>query len=158
MSNYQYKGKPAAPTAGIVSVEQERRRNAELMMTLRQLEMQRAQLEFEAENVASVLRALRGTVDNTRDATTKIASYKAAVRQLPLPKYGGREGLLAATKEIESHDVKARPRKPRPGPAHGSWRRYYEWKCRCETCNEWRETQRVMDRERYYARKQKVAA
>lgn len=153
MSNYQYKGKPGAEVS-VVSVEQERRRNAELVSMLRRLDLERQSLEREAESVLSVLAALRSTVDGNRAETTRIAAYKEAIRKMPPPVHGGRAGLLAATAEIEAFEFKKdKIRKPRRTSPHGTKNRYYVWGCRCETCRAWAEEQSVINAERYQRRK-----
>lgn len=148
------------PTArtGLLSVEQERRRNAELARAIQQLRIERARLEQEAKNAADVLLALKSTVDRNRTESERMAEYREAMRKLPPPKYGGRDGLLAAVAEIDAHEMsKDKPRNPRT-PAHGSKRRYYDWNCRCETCNAMIETHRAKARERYHARKRQEQA
>jgi len=150
--SYQYRGKPD-PSEGLLTVERERRRNAELALTIRNLTAERAQLEANVITVATVLKELRSVVDTTRAETTHMAAYRDAVRQMPPPVHGGRTGLLAATKEIEAYDIKKRPRKERKGPSHGTWRRYYQWKCRCETCAAWSEEQSARNAARYQQRK-----
>lgn len=154
MSHYHYKGKPAAP-ASVLNIEQERRRNAEMALTLRSLELERQSLESEAERVLSVLTALRSTVDRNRAETTRIAAYREAIRKMPPPIHGGREGLLAATAEMEAFESKkTKPRKARKTSPHGTKRRYYVWGCRCEPCTQWAEQQSAVNAERYQRRKQ----
>ena len=152
--SYQYKGKPAATPVSVLNVEQERRRNAELAMQLRRLELERQSLEREGEKVLSTLQALRSHVDRTRDETRRLAAYKEAMKKLPPPVHGGREGLLAATAEMEAHRPKPKPRqKEYRGPSHGTRRRYYDWKCRCEACNEWASVESSRNRKRYNQRR-----
>lgn len=154
--SYQYKGKPVA-VDGLLTVEQERRRNAEIAMTIRQMSLERQRLEDEAEKVRSVLDALRSSVNSERFETTRMAAYRERMRQLPPPVHGGRDGLLAATRELEAYERRLKPRKPSKGVSHGTWRRYYEWKCRCEACAEFAARQSERNRLRYQARKQQAA-
>ena len=154
--SYKYKGKPDA-VDGLLTVEQERRRNAQLAMTIRNLSFERANLESQVVTVATVLRELRSVVDTTRAETTQLAAYRERMRQLPPPVHGGRDGLLAATKESDAHDRKLKPRKPSKGVSHGTCRRYYEWKCRCETCHAWAREQSAKNAARYQQRKKQAA-
>jgi hypothetical protein len=70
-----------------------------------------------------------------------VAASKRFVSKLPEPKYGGREGLQAATDEMLAHETRglklAKPPRPIKGPSHGTGRRY-ELGCRCEECEKWK--------------------
>lgn len=156
---YQRKATVTDIGNGLLSIEQERRRKAELARTVHALRLETLRLEHEAEQVKSVLTALRETVGSTRQETSRMSAYIQKMRQLPAPRYGGRDGLLAAVAEIEAHELsKDKPRKERPVAAHGSKRRYYVWDCRCEKCVAWRDDQRAKLSARYYARKEQKAA
>jgi len=154
---YQHKDKPGFGAA-MLTIEQERRKNAEIALTLRQLAFERQNLEATAEKVKGTLTALRSTIDTSRDQTTLIAEYRERLRELPPPVHGGRDGLLAAVKEIDAHDARVRPRKPTKGPSHGTWRRYYQLGCRCETCNAWKQVVSERSHDRYLQQKQRQDA
>lgn len=137
------RGMTAQPAVTVQSVEQARRRNAELRIELASLTVENTQLEAQVATARlRVSEARRLLTRKIRDLDTIRAQVDrlpaVPVMGLPEPTYGGREGLLAATAEILAHeargDVSPRPAK---GPSHGTGRRY-ESGCRCVACVAWR--------------------
>ena len=141
--SYQYRGKPAI-AGGLLTVEQERRSNAELHLELKALTDENAELDERirtmrkdlSEAYVQLRRQIRD-LDAVRAQQDLIANAQATQSELPAPKYGGREGLIAATEEILRHEYKqARLAKPRPAPkgySHGTTKRY-DAGCRCDDC------------------------
>lgn len=164
--SYQYKGRPAEVGAPILSVEQERRRNAELHIELQALNAENAEIDkrirLMRDELTGAYRRLRKQVrdlEAVRAQEHLIAEAKTFQSKLPPPVYGGREGLQAATEEMmahESKDLKLSKVLPAPaGPSHGTMRRY-ETGCRCSDClaakarkkSQWRSRRRVSEHAR----------
>lgn len=161
-----YKRKEAA-AGPLLTVERARRRNA----TMR-LEMER--LNAEHKFLEPRLEAVRAEVSKARKLLTrKVRELEAAriqidqlatvkVAPLPDPTYGGPEGLLAATEEMEAHEFKLDRlgrRRRITGPSHGTREKYYS-PCRCDECINWRRRKSDRDNASQQKRraKQKQAA
>lgn len=139
--SYQYKG--ADVGAGIVTVEQERRRNAELHLELRALTAENAEIvnriRLMRDELTTAYRKLRRQVSDleaVRAQEQLIAEAETFTSTLPEPIHGGREGLQAATEEMmlhESKDLKLSKVIQPTGPSHGT-RRRYQAGCRCQEC------------------------
>lgn len=139
---YQYRG-----TQTIASeLERQEQLKAEL-------EAEKAKLR-EAMTVRKENERLEAEIARTQH---RFAELSKRSRLLPPPVYGGRAGLEAATREIEAYDARSNPRKERKGPSHGTWRRYYDLKCRCEPCKEWAKAQSIKNAERYQQRQKQAA-
>jgi len=149
----------------LLTVEQARRRNAELMIELRSLEAQqealtarvaaeKAKLEQDTEQARKELtqayRRLRSKVrelDAVRASEENITKTAAYVSELPPPLYGGRDGLEAAADEMAEYEARRNGRKAPPRgkrvkaelkPAlHGTSTAYRRDKCRCAECKAW---------------------
>lgn len=161
---YQH-GRTAQPLAGLVTVEQARRRNAELRREL-------AELASENAALGQHVQLLRRQVSDGRKLLTRkirdLAAIRSQVEQLESvkarrtepsePVFGGPEGLQAATAEMDAHESKGLnlvTRRPSKGPSHGT-RRRYDTGCRCDPCLLWRE--RKSEQARSARRSRKVAA
>lgn len=142
--SYQYKGKPAEVGAPILSVEQERRRNAELHIELQALTAENTEIDkrirLMRDELTGAYRRLRKQVrdiEAVRAQEQLVAEAKTFKSKLPPPVYGGREGLQAATEEMMAHEspgLKLSKELPAPkGPSHGTVRRYATG-CRCPEC------------------------
>jgi hypothetical protein len=142
-----------ASTGPLLTVEQARRRNAEIRLELARLAAEHQQLEPQVNN-------LRAEVSNARKLLTrKVRDLEASRIQAEHlarvsvahgePVHGGPAGLLAATQEIGAHqfkyDVLGRKR-PIVGPSHGTRNKYAEG-CRCDDCMDWR--RRKSESEKY---------
>ena len=164
---YQYKGKPSAG-AGLLTVEQERRRNAELHIELQAITAENAEIDkrirLMRDELTGAYRKLRRQVrdlDSVRAQEQLIADAKTFKSKLPEPRYGGREGLEAATAEMMAHEAKglklSKTLAPPKGLSHGTRRRYADG-CRCTEC---RTTNTVRKGKEWASRKrreQQVAA
>jgi len=141
--SYQYKGKDAAPATGMLAVEQARRRNAELHLELRALTAENAEINDKIrlmrDELTTAYRKLRKQlhdIEAVRAQEQLIAEAKAFKSELPPPRYGGREGLEAATEEMLAHEsrgLKLSKVITPTGPSHGT-RRRYQAGCRCQEC------------------------
>lgn len=131
-----------------------RHRNSALAAELRQLDAigeqlqaavaeTRARLEAERDNALDELNKIRAERDALASQSRAIVDYRARIALLPPPVYGGRDGLLAATAEIEAHD-----HPDRNGPSHGTRKRYYDG-CRCAPCQDWHEGHKARAKARY---------
>lgn len=142
--SYQH-GRTLQPAPSVLSVEQARRRNAELRREIAALDKENADLEAQTatmrlkvtaarRNLNSKIRAL----DAARLQASRLSQMTVQPSTLPEPKYGGREGLQAAADEIEAYEAKGKlGTVPRSGPRHGTGRKYGQG-CRCEECLAWR--------------------
>lgn len=162
---YQRKQAPAGP---LMTVEQARRRNAQLRIELARLEQERQQLEPQLDTLrAEVSKARKLLTRRVRDleATRIQAEHLARVSTTtgtPEAIYGGIEGLLAATKEMEAHQFKLDKlgrKRLTLGPSHGT-RAKYNTGCQCDPCMDWRreESAREQAMQRERRNKQKQAA
>jgi hypothetical protein len=142
--SYQYKGKPVEAAGPVLAVEQLRRRNAELHVELQALTAENTEIDkrirLMRDELTLAYRKLRKQVwdlEAVRAQEQLIAEAKAFESKLPPPRYGGREGLEAATQEMLAHEskgLKLGKDLPAPkGPSHGTTRRYAEG-CRCQEC------------------------
>jgi hypothetical protein len=141
-----YIRKPA-PDGPLISAEQARRRNAEMRIELVALMAEQAQLEAKASAMRGALtdgyRKLSRQIkelDAVRAQADQIAAHAQHASTLPPPKYGGREGLQAATDEILAHESRGlklakTPSAPKAarGPSHGTDGKYKAG-CRCGEC------------------------
>lgn len=150
-----------ASTGPLLTVEQARRRNAEIRLELARLAAENAQLEPQVNN-------LRTEVSKARKLLTrKVRDLEAARIQAEHlarvgvagsePVHGGPAGLLAATQELKAHefkyDVLGRKRRIL-GPSHGTRNKYGEG-CRCDDCIDWR--RRKSESERYAQQRRRSA-
>jgi hypothetical protein len=147
-----------ASTGPLLTVEQARRRNAEIRLELARLAAEHQQLEPQVNNLrAEVSKARKILTRKVRDleASRIQAEHLARVSVAHgEPVHGGPEGLLAATAEMEAHeykfDVLGRRRRIL-GPSHGTRSKYAEG-CRCDDCMDWRrrksESERVAQQRR----------
>lgn len=135
-----------ATASPIMSVEQARRRNAELRIELARLEAEKSHLGKSVETMRLQVSAARRKLtrqtrelDAARIQAERLASVAAKVTKLPEPVYGGRAGLLAATEEMEAYEFKKAniEARRRIGPSHGTGKKYATG-CRCEDCMGWR--------------------
>lgn len=140
-----YIRKPA-PDGPLLSAEQVRRRNAEMRIELVALMAEQAQLDAKTrtmrESLTDGYRKLSRQIkelDAVRAQADQIAAHAQHVATLPPPKYGGREGLQAATEEMLAHEsrglklAKAFTPKITRGASHGTDRKYKDG-CRCGEC------------------------
>lgn len=154
---YQRKEAQSGP---LLTVEQARRRNAEIRLELARLAAENAKLEPQ-------INTLRVEVSRARKLLTrKVRELEAARTQtehltrvqtvtLSEPVHGGQAGLIAATEEIEAHTIKYDKlgRKRRiVGPSHGTRKRYAKG-CRCDDCLNWRRKASELERVRLQERK-----
>jgi len=147
MAYVRGKSTPTQHSTGMLTIEQARRRNAELRIELQSLTAENAGLDQRVQAMRKDLEAayirLRRQIrdlDAVRAQQERIGQITPDVPELTPPLYGGREGLLAATEEITNHEYKEKFGKPRPaskGPIHGTARRY-DLGCRCGDCKAWR--------------------
>lgn len=157
----------AQPMVAVQSVEQARRRNAELRIELASLTAENTRLEAQVSTARlRVSEARRLLTRKIRDLDAARAQAErigaVTVPALPTPKYGGREGLEAATAEMEafeSQGLKLSKRRERKGPSHGTGRRYHAG-CRCGDCMGWRRRKSDQDLASHHRRQaaQKKAA
>jgi len=146
--SYQH-GK-SSPGAIIQTVEQARRRNAELRIELSTLLSESAQLENHTSTMRLQVTAARRKLtrqirelDAARAQADQIAHATAQTSTLPEPIYGGREGLQAAADEMRDYEERGLKlsKAPRPriakGPSHGTGRKYDQG-CRCGECVTWK--------------------
>jgi hypothetical protein len=145
--SYQ-RGNSAQPGDMVLSVEHARRRNAEMRIELAALLTEQAQLEAKTRTMRDSLtagyrklsRQIR-ELDAVRAQADNIAAAAQHVSTLPPPKYGGREGLQAATDEMRAHEDKqlklSKAPRPRKAATHGTSRMYDEEGCRCDECKAW---------------------
>ena len=158
--SYQH-GRTANPAATMQTVEQARRRNAELRIELGALVSENAQLENRAVTmrlqVTTARRKLTRQIrelDTARTQAELLAYATVQTSTLPEPIYGGREGLQAATDEILAHDTRGlkltKEKAPRvsKGLSHGTSRKYDQG-CRCRACV----TYKALKDTRFYASK-----
>ena len=161
------RGMTAQPMVTVQSVEQARRRNAELRIELASLTAENTQLEARVATARlRVSEARRLLTRKIRDLDTIRAQVDrlpaVPVTGLPEPTYGGREGLLAAADEMEAHEAQGlmfyKPR-VRKGPSHGTRDRYATG-CKCDLCLGWRRkrTDQETARQRRQRASQKAAA
>lgn len=137
------RGASRQPAGPVIAVEQVRRHNAELRIELHALATEKAGLDERIKTMRKDLSAayiqLRRQIrdlDAVRAQQDYMDHAATVTSTLPPPKYGGREGLEAATLEMIQHENKhLKLSKPRPlrGPSHGTIRRY-EGGCRCDEC------------------------
>jgi hypothetical protein len=147
---YQRKEAPSGP---LLTVEQARRRNAEMRLELARLAAENAKLEPQIDTLrVEVSRARKLLTRKVREleAARTQAEHLARVQVVTSaePVHGGQAGLIAATEEIEAHEFKLDKlgRKRRIlGPSHGT-RDKYDAGCRCDQCMDWR--RKKSDRER----------
>lgn len=165
--SYQYKGKPVDAAGPVLTVEQLRRRNAELHVELQALTAENTEIDkrirLMRDELTGAYRKLRKQVSDleaVRAEEQLIAAAKTFKSKLPPPRYGGREGLEAATQEMlahESRDLKLSKALPPPkGPSHGTRRRYADG-CRCAVCSGYNTLRKGQERSRH-KRRQQVAA
>ena len=157
----------ATAQAPVVAVEQARRRNAELRRELAALTAENNALEAERKSLDDQVATARLRVSEARRLLTRKVRDLDAIRAqmarlttaqvstFPEPVYGGREGLEAATKELEAHEAKGVP--PRPdrrakGHRHGTSGRY-SMGCRCDDCVAWRKRKSDRSLAAYHARR-----
>jgi hypothetical protein len=153
-------GKTTRRPATEADLAQARHHNAQLAAELRQLEAigerlqaavdeKRAALEADRDDARAVLAALKAETVSLREETQQLVDYRRRMALMPPPIYGGRDGLLAATAEIEAYDNPAKA----AGPSHGTRARYYApHHCRCAACNAWHEDHKARARQRHHAR------
>jgi hypothetical protein len=163
---YQFKG---SRDSVVVNVEQARRRNAELRIELGALLTENTQIEARIKATrADLTAAYRKLSKQIRDMDAinaqaeLVAASERFVSTLPEPKYGGREGLQAATDEMMAHEARglklAKAPRPIKGPSHGTGRRY-DLGCRCEECETWKVEKNAKTHSNWKRRQQeKVAA
>ena len=145
--SYQH-GRTANPGATMQTVEQARRRNAELRIELSALVNENAQIEVRIKTMrADLTMAYRKLARQIRDMDTVqaqaelMAASKRFASTLPPPIYGGREGLQTATEEMLAHEQRglklAKAPRPVKGPSCGTGRKYDQG-CRCGECVAWK--------------------
>lgn len=140
------RGKSTQTPAGVLTVEQARRRNAELRLELGALTAENTALEARVgvmrQEVSTARRKLSRQIRDLAAIRAQVSNIAALAQHAPgeEPVFGGREGLEAATAEARAHDeetVNPSTRRRRKGPSHGTSGRYREG-CRCEDCRGWR--------------------
>jgi hypothetical protein len=141
---YQYKGDQSRP---METIEQARRRNAELRRELAALMFEQADLAPKVEAMRAEVSAARKKLsrqirdlDAVRAQSARIAAARDEEPTLTDSVYGGREGLLAAADEIEAYEAKPGAKLGtvrRRGPRHGTGR-MYSTGCQCGECLGWR--------------------
>lgn len=163
---YTYKGDQSRP---IETVEQARRRNAELRRELTGLMAEQADLAPKVEAMRQEVTAARKKLsrqirdlDAARAQSARIAGLatEPATPTLSEPVYGGREGLQAAADEIEAHESKPGAKLGtvrRRGPRHGT-ARMYGTGCRCEACLGWRDKRTAQEVARQQRRREEYLA
>jgi len=165
---YAYKGRPAAVEGSpLLSVEQERKRNAELHLELKAVTAENKEIDqrirLMRDELATAYRKLRKQVrdlEAVRAEERLIAEAKTFKSKLPPPRFGGPEGLKAATEELMAHEarnLKLSKEIIANGPIHGTWRRY-EAGCRCKACRGWRALKSTRYRANLDRREQQAAA
>lgn len=142
------RGKSEQPSTTVLTVEQARRRNAELRRELAGLMAEQADLAGKVEAMRAEVTAARKKlsrqirdVDTARAQAARIGTVVERASTLPEPVYGGREGLQAAADEIEAYDSKPGAKLGtvrRSTPRHGTGR-VYGTGCRCGDCLGWRD-------------------
>jgi chromosome segregation ATPase len=149
----------------LVSVEQVRRRNAELRLELVAVMAERTRIEDQIrearQQVTSARRRLRRWVSDLDELLIKSAEIKSTTfRTLPEPVHGGPEGLKAAADEMAAHEeavvILAPRRRSLRGSSHGT-RGKYEQGCECDECLAWRARKTDQDRANRHAREVKAA-
>lgn len=141
--SYQYKGSAATIGAGLLTVEQARRRNAALALELQSLTEENADLDKQIrlmrDELSIAYRKLRRQVrdlESIRAQEQHLAEAETFKSTLPEPRYGGREGLEAATAEMMAHESKqlklSKTIIPK-GLSHGTYPKYKDG-CRCPAC------------------------
>lgn len=162
------RGASEYPSTTVLTVEQARRRNAELRLELAGLMAEQADLAPKVEAMRAEVTAARKKLsrqirdlDAVRAQTASIASAAEQESALPTPLYGGREGLQAAADEIEAYEsapgAKLSTVRRRRGPSHGTGKRY-EAGCRCGDCLAWRERKSAREVELKAARMERRIA
>lgn len=151
----------------VLSVEQARRRNAELRRELAGLTVENTHLEAQVGTmrlrVSEARRKLTGMtrqLDVARSQAERLGKVVISPAPLSEPLYGGREGLEAATAEMEAFESRglklSKAREP-GGLSHGTGRRY-EAGCRCEACVAWRKRKSAQGLANYHARQARKKA
>lgn len=162
------RGVSPQPATTVLTVEQARRRNAELRLALVAITAEKAQVEAKVEGMREELTVARRRLsrqirdlDAIRTQTANIAALaeQAATTE---PKHGGPDGLQAAADEIKAYEDKhlnlSKPTRRRgKGPSHGTRSKYDEG-CDCDDCLGWRIRKTAQQREIRQGRAAKRAA
>ena len=164
------RGKTTQPAGSLLSVEQARRKNAELRLELVALTAEKPQLESQVEamrqEITTARRKLSRQIRDLEAIRTQIRNIAALAEHASgtEPVFGGREGLQAATAEIRAHeDQHAKPSRPatstrrRKGRSHGTAGKYVEG-CRCDECKGWRGRKSAQEREHVKRRREQEIA
>lgn len=157
-------GKTAQPATTMLTVDQARRLNAELRRELAALMTEQAELAPKVEamrkEVTAASKKLTRQVrdlETIRSQTARLAAQAEQQRSLPAPVYGGEEGLLAATEEIEAYEGDKLGTVKRREPRHGTGR-MYSTGCRCEDCLGWRKKRSDAERATQQRRREELQA
>ncbi|QKY78998.1 hypothetical protein Jinkies_50 [Arthrobacter phage Jinkies] len=154
MSNYVHGATTRRP-ATEADLAQARHHNSRLAAELRQLEAigerlqaaineTKTRLEAERDAALAELNALKAQKTGYIDDAQAMINYRARMALLPPPVFGGRQGLLAATAELEGRDARDH------GNSHGTKKRYYDDGCRCEKCEAWHDRHKARAKARYH--------
>lgn len=162
------RGASPQPAATALNVEQARRRNADLRLSLVAITAENVQIEAKVETMRRDVTAARKKLarqirdlDVIRTQTANIAALAEQAASTE-PKHGGPDGLQAAADEIKAHEEKhlnlAKPaRRGGKGPSHGTRSKYDEG-CDCDACLGWRIRKTAQQRELRQGRAAKRAA
>ena len=144
---YQH-GRTAAPTPTL-SVEQSRRRNAELRIELSKLAAEHAHLAPKIEAMRRDLTAARKKL--TRQIRD-LAVVRAQTEHFAAAAADKQAALDHATTAIETSRPDAPKRRPGPRLTHGK-RAMYETGCNCDPCLDWRRNKTAAEKVRAEARR-----
>ena len=150
---YQH-GKTAQPAVTVLTVEQARRQNAELRRELAALTQENTSLQAQITAARKKLSGMTRQLDVARAQAEWLGKVSVSPFAPVESVYGGREGLEAATAEMEafeSRGLKLSKQRERKGPSHGTGR-CYQAGCRCTACLGWRRRKSDQDLANYHRR------
>jgi len=153
------RGKSAQLAATVLTVEQARRRNAELRLELGALTAENTKLQAQAvemrKQVTTARKKLSRQIRDLEAIRLQAKNIAALAEHAgsPEPVFGGREGLQAATEEIRAHEDRGTESRRWREPSHGTGRRY-ALGCRCDDCRGWRGRKSTQEREHVKRRRE----